>query len=1096
MKKQTKLSEKPIRIPDTRESHWLEAIPAYLHDLQAQQHSESARSHRFAMLLQELFGVKPGFVEAYTTGIEKYLKVKGKDRILKGEADNLFGNIVIEFEASLTKNRYEAEEQLRRYVAILWSHEPADVRTPYLCLAADGVRFIAYSPALAAKTMDEISPDEIQLEVIEDADWTKLQPQEIYFWLDRYFLRKEILHPTSETIVFDFGIKSHAFQITTRALFTLWKEIKSQGAFAVMFDSWDKYLHIVYGMQVAGDELFIRHTYLATLAKLMAWKRITESATLPNDAQIIELLEGRLFKAQGIENFIEEDFFSWLAREGAIKVGIYTARWLFSLLQNYNLRELSEDVLKSLYQELVDPETRHDLGEFYTPDWLAHRIVRKLLDENPNGAVLDPTCGSGTFIYLTIREKRERLHDSAQTLQHILDSVYGADIHPLAVIIAKTNYILALGDLLRKRKGAITIPIYLTDTIKLPTYERETKMIEINGAFVQQLSGYLVELEGNEICLPEPLLDDLALYDQAIELAKEYARQNKGKYIALEPFRNYLAAQRFPNTDNAALVQSLFVIVETLKRFIDADRDSIWAFVLKNIYKPLFFKRNFDFIVGNPPWIAYHFIEQLAYQEFLKKQIMQNYRLLTGRGELITHLEMATLFLVRAADLYLKSGGTIAFVLPKSLFSADQHDGLRKRTFNFSEDREQKLFWRVVWDCENVAPLFNVPSCVLFADKRAFETRTGTALATPLPGQILRGKLKKKNAALAEAEGVFTIEDVEFILHMRGKRSFWGTGEQAATQAASYYKMKFAQGATIVPRSFWFVEVKPSSVGFNPDLPPLETATRARKKANDAYKTVFFKDTVESRFLYATLLSTDLLPFGHLDYRLVVLPIEPVEDHYKLIDENEARKRGFLSLARWLVKAEKEWEERRSAKAERIDMLGRLDYRKGLTEQNPQAKYRVLYNTSGTYLTAAIIQNEQIDSEIDGQQIAMHGFVANDKTYLCQLNDSNEASYLATILNASLVDRLIKPMQSRGLWGPRDIHKKVLELPIPKFNAANPIHKRLAELGKECSAKVDNWLASGGAGKIINIGKLRNMVRTTLKDELDEIDMLVKKILS
>ncbi|MGB8275079.1 MAG: N-6 DNA methylase, partial [Alphaproteobacteria bacterium] len=604
MKKQTKLSEKPTRIPDTRESHWLEAIPAYLRDVQAQR-SESARSHRFAMLLQELFGVEPGFVEAYTTGIEKYLKVKGKDRILKGEADNLFGNIVIEFEASLAKNRYEAEEQLRRYVAILWSHEPADVRTPYLCLAADGVRFIAYSPALAAKTMYEISPDEIRLEVIEDADWTKLQPQEIYFWLDRYFLRKEILHPTSETIVFDFGIKSHAFQITTRALFTLWKEIKSQGAFAVMFDSWDKYLHIVYGMQVAGDELFIRHTYLATLAKLMAWKRITESATLPNDAQIIELLEGRLFKAQGIENFIEEDFFSWLAREGAIKVGIYTVRWLFSLLQNYNLRELSEDVLKSLYQELVDPETRHDLGEFYTPDWLAHRVVRKLLDENPNGAVLDPTCGSGTFIYLTIREKRERLHDSAQTLQHILDSVYGADIHPLAVIIAKTNYILALGDLLRKRKGAITIPIYLTDTIKLPTYERETKMVEINGAFVQQLSGYLVELEGNEIRLPEPLLDDLALYDQAIELAKEYARQNKGKYIALEPFRNFLAAQRFPNTDNAALVQSLFVIVETLKHFIDADRDSIWAFVLKNIYKPLFFKRNFDFIVGNPPWIAY-----------------------------------------------------------------------------------------------------------------------------------------------------------------------------------------------------------------------------------------------------------------------------------------------------------------------------------------------------------------------------------------------------------------------------------------------------------------------------------------------------------
>jgi hypothetical protein len=309
---------------------------------------------------------------------------------------------------------------------------------------------------------------------------------------------------------------------------------------------------------VAGNELFVRHTYLATLAKLMSWARITESTRLPDEVQIVEMLEGRLFKAYGIENFIEEDFFSWLARAGAARIGIGVVRWLFSLLQNYNLRELSEDVLKSLYQELVDPETRHDLGEFYTPDWLAHRIVRKLLDSNPRGAVLDPACGSGTFLYLAIREKRDRLHDSPKTLQHILDSVYGADIHPLAVIVAKTNYILALGDSLKRRKGAITIPIYLADTIKLPQRE-------VRPTLWMQVPSYRVELDGHEIHLPEPLLENLTLYDQAIELAKEFARQNKGKRIAPEAFRNFLAAQHLPDTDNAALVQALFSIAAALK---------------------------------------------------------------------------------------------------------------------------------------------------------------------------------------------------------------------------------------------------------------------------------------------------------------------------------------------------------------------------------------------------------------------------------------------------------------------------------------------------------------------------------------------------
>ena len=1130
MTKQTKLSEKPTRVPETRETQWGEIISAYLRDVEPL-NSESARSHRFAVLVNDLLGIETEFLGKYVSGIETSLKVKQGARLLKGRADNLFGNVVIELEASLAKTRGEAEEQLRRYVAILWSREPADARTPYLCLAADGVRFIAYSPTLATRHFEPfddaqgklrekshdaetrflaaqtaarnakshsargISPDDVQLQVIEDADWTKLQPREIYFWLDRYFLRKEILHPTSETIVRDFGVKSHAFQSTTRALLALWQEIKSRSAFAVVFDSWDKYLRIVYGTQVAGDELFIRHTYLATLAKVMAWMRISGEKQLPNDEQIVEMLEGRLFKKQGIENFIEEDFFSWLAREGAVKTGIGAVRWLFSLLQNYNLAELSEDVLKSLYQELVDPETRHDLGEVYTPDWLAHRIVNKLLDENPRGALLDPTCGSGTFLYLSIREKRARLRDSAETLRHILNAVCGADIHPLAVIVAKTNYILALGDLLKKRRGEVTIPIFLADTIKLPQYEHETKMVESAGEFVQRLPGYVVELDEREVHLPEQLLQDLAVYDQAIELAKEFAQQNKGKRIAPEPFRNFLDAQRFPNADNPALVQALFTVADALKRFIDADRDSIWAFVLKNTYKPLFFRRKFDFIVGNPPWLAYHFVQQPAYQTFLKKQIVENYHLLSGRGELITHIELATLFLVRAADLYLKSGGTIAFVLPHSLFSADQHDGLRKRSFAFSEEPMQSLFWREVWDCENVSPLFQVPACVLIADKREFETRSGATLAAPLHGQILHGKLERKNAALAEAENALVVEDVGFLLHTRGKRSFWGTGKRADTQAASYYIAKFAQGATIVPRSFWFVQVKPSPLGFNPDLPPLETATRAREQAKDAYKTVFFKDAVESRFLYATLLSTDLLPFGHLDYRLVVLPIEPEEDHYKLIGESEARKRGYLNLARWLGKAEKEWEKRRSAKAERIEALGWLDYRKKLSEQNPQTKYRVIYNASGTNVVAAAIENEKVEFKLGDQCIVARGFLVDYVTYGLETANRQEAFYVATVLNSPMVDKMLKPMQARGLWGPRHIVKKVLELPIPKFDAGNPTHKRLVELGKECSAKVDKWIASGGAGKITSIGKLRGMVRVMCKEELHEIDALVETIL-
>jgi hypothetical protein len=43
------------------------------------------------------------------------------------------------------------------------------------------------------------------------------------------------------------------------------------------------------------------------------------------------------------------------------------------------LRDVEVDVLKSLYESLIDPAQRKDLGEYYTPDWLAAKIVARAL---------------------------------------------------------------------------------------------------------------------------------------------------------------------------------------------------------------------------------------------------------------------------------------------------------------------------------------------------------------------------------------------------------------------------------------------------------------------------------------------------------------------------------------------------------------------------------------------------------------------------------------------------------------------------------------------------------------------------------------------
>lgn len=1086
MTKKSKILEKGSRVPDLREASLDRTLSEYLGAVRELK-SESARSQRFTLLLNDLFGVQPGFIEEYVTGVEKYLKVRHKDALVRGRADELFGNVIIEFERDLTERGKlaEAEGQLQKYVACLWSQEPASARTRYLCLASDGVRFQLYTPVLVEVGKVSISPGEVGLKSVDQIDAGRTEPpRELYYWLDRYLLRKEILAPRSENIVKDFGLRSHAFQVAEQELLAGWNRLKVKPQFGVVYEAWERYLRIVYGSALADDELFVRHTYLAILAKMMAWSRLSEGISVPGDDEILAVLEGQFFKNRGIENFLEEDFFSWPARGEARAVGIEASRLLLGPLRNYNLRELSEDVLKSLYQELVDPKTRHDLGEYYTPDWLAARMVRTLLAGSPLAAMLDPSCGSGTFLYQAVREKRRLLGDSAKTLEHIQDAVIGVDIHPLAVIVAKTNYVLALGDLIRNRRGKIVVPIYLSNAIHLP--ERVTQ----NNLWMQMPS-HAIELEGQTIYLPDRLLDQPTLYDQAIESAREFALQWAGKKTDKKQFQNYLEAQHPQLVSEEKLVSALFAIAEVFRGLIEGSRDTIWAFVLKNAYKPLFLKGRFDVVMGNPPWLSYRYVEQMDYQKFLKELITRTYRLLSGKGELITQMELGTLFLLRTADLYLKGGGKIAFVLPRSIFSADQHDALRRCAF-----QSPPLTWSELWDLEGVRPLFNVPACVLFGVKgsQASQGERGEKTDIPVPGQSLAGQLLHRNASLPEAEETLHVGNLTFFLNLRGKRSFWSS-TAGAYGPLSYYKRRFFQGATIVPRPFWFVEIQRSPIGFDPNTPPLVTSRRAQEQAKDAYRGIVFTGRVEGRFLYATLLSTDLLPFAHMDYRLVVLPVEPAGQAYRLMSADQARQRGFIHLAEWLDRAQAEWEKRRGVKAGKVSALGWLDNRGKLSRQNPAARCRVLYAKSGTHLCACVTRNGPVSFEVGGQLVQARGFIADHVTYSSEVESEKEAHYLAAILNAPAVDRMIKPMQSRGQWGPRDIHKKVFDLPVPQFDPGKAAHRRLTELSEACSERVGQWLLAGGPVNTRSIGRLRSMVRDMLSRELAQIDRLVQKLL-
>ena len=1096
--KPSKLREKSTRIPSIQMERKEQVVREYLSRVsQRAELSEYARGVAFVQLLKDLLlEADPLFLQDYLQGMEHTLPGPKTALYNRGRVDALYGNLVIEFKRSLAKSLDEAREQLRKYVAAL-QQSPEDRRRPLIAIATDGIQFVAYAPRFSLEATT-LAPQDIELVVTETADVGAMSPEEVYYWLDRYFVRQTgPIAPRTKQIVADFGPTSGSFVHALNVLDGLWKSVESDSESQVFFDSWQKYLRITYGGPVADRELFLRHTYLATLAKIMVWVRLTGATEPPAEKELRNVLNGSYFSQRGIHNFLEEDFFAWVARDAAWPQALIMSRRLLLQLATYNLRELSEDVLKGLYEKLVDPKDRHDLGEYYTPDWLAAAIVKECLEANPEASVLDPACGSGTFLYQTILFKRQKLGDSAKTLKHIGECVTGIDIHPLAVIVAKTTYLLGLGDLLEQRGKAIRIPVYLADSIKPPE---------------KYFAGYKAHLNADTISFPENLALNGQLYDQAIELCSQYAHSTAGGHLpSKEDLGNFLRHQQRALVDDPVWWNTLYELFQILRNKIRERKDTIWAFILKNVFKPLLLKERFDVVIGNPPWLSYRYVEKGTYQDFLKEQITKNYQLLTGRPELLTHMELGTLFFVHSADLYLRRSGRIAFVLPKSIFVADQHHALRSGSHTAPVRLTQ------VWDLEGVRPLFNVPASVAFGEKVGAhrDAPTGAVhepplqtippvgtvgavheppLQWPIRGRAYSGELETRNESPEIAEESLKALKTEYWLSLKGSRSYFSEKQEKPITEGSPYRKKFAEGATMVPRSVWFVEIQGTSgLGVDPARPYVKTDPRAIAAAKDKYKDVRLEGNVEAEFLYSTLLSTDLVPFGHLPFRMVVLPILWKNDGYTILKAPEARQQGYLGLAPWLEKAEAIWREKRGEKADKMTVYQRLDRFRGLTQQH-RKRYTVVYPDINRVMFASVITQPQV-LPTESRSVARR-YVVDCKLYSFDTDNESEANYLTAFLSSSHFDSLLQVFRRRDQGGKPDIHKKLWEYPVPQYSDEERCHHDLAAIGADCQPIVTSFLSSlPDKVRQGSLGRLRRLIREKLQPQIAEIDAIVSKIL-
>jgi hypothetical protein len=403
---------------------------------------------------------------------------------------------------------------------------------------------------------------------------------------------------------------------------------------------------------------------------LAEWERL-DSETLKD--KLVSLEEGGIFRSLGIRNFLEGDLLSWYLNDWDGPIG-KAIREIVQCLNGYDPETMelvpdeTRDILKKLYQFLVPKQIRHDLGEYYTPDWLAERCLDQVGYGSKDGhllekRVLDPGCGSGTFLILAIKRAKEHARikdiDPAETLMLITKNIVGFDLNPLAVISARTNYLLSVADLLKHKKGDVTIPIYLCDSINPPRAKHRSNLFDTEDGH------YQISTSVGLFHFPEQLVKKTTVQKVTTLLEDGVMKKQTSKQ-----FLARVQAELKPDEKDQKVFQ--LVLGETYKKLVDLEAkgiNGIWARIIKNAFAPLFLGQ-FDIIVGNPPWVNWSSLPK----EYREKSIpiWQRYDLFEHKG-LDARLgkacdDISILMTYVAIDKYLKDKGRLCIVITQTLF--------------------------------------------------------------------------------------------------------------------------------------------------------------------------------------------------------------------------------------------------------------------------------------------------------------------------------------------------------------------------------------------------------------------------------------------
>ncbi len=849
----------------------------------------------------------------------------------------------------------------------------------------------------------------------------------------------ENISPTAENLEQYFGRNSDVFRASNLLLKEAYEARRDEPTVAVKRRLWQDLLQVALGKDAAtaGDEsdwLFIRHTYITSLIAVIMQQRLLGDVAKHADERPDALLKGRILAEQSdLHGVIDADLFTWPTEVGESTY----LREIARVVEQFDWMQDAKEVAPTLYQNVIEQEERKRLGEYYTPRWLAKEITETVVDHPLNQRVLDPACGSGTFIETAV----ERIISHAgglsatETLQKLQDNVVGIDIHPVAVQLAKATWVMAAADTIRAARdennnaGAVSAPIYLGDSMQL-RYD--------TGTLTASQS---IELETGETV---PGRETPITFSIPKELARQQADIDQLISTMAATIDDGLDAQHvadaYEMSDESR--QSMKTVATQMKELHAADRNHVWAYYIRNMIRPaVIAEEKVDRIIGNPPWLTYGQSADIIREE-LRGMSEKRYQIWAG-GKLAPHQDIATLFYTRCAELYAQVGAEIGMVLPHSALRTGQHLKWRSGHYRQKAGRNApsvSLNLRIhePWDLDDVEPdFFPMPASVVFAQYTG--VGQGTALA-PATVKMWRGNWEKDFDGISRKSEALHHDDGKF---------------------KSPYAELSSQGPTIVDRRLFFVETVPHAA-----MLPAANTTNVRPRLSKQDKVLYdgqlnqLDGVVNNDYLFDVYLGECVAPYVALDPLKAVLPVHrptmtmPLNHDNCEDDKHEDCRLEATDLhptiqRRWNTAAELYQVAHQNQAIK--DLYSNLNHLNKLTSQLAYLRgasagdgtVRVAYSSSGRPTAAIIRDNHAIVDYVLFQTVC---------------NSEEEATYLLAIINSEELASTAEAFMARGLFGARHFQKQGWKLPIPRYDASDLLHIRLRELGKaaeqECQALI------------------------------------------